>query len=165
MGSAVPSRRPDRRRRHHCPQHIQIHRLQGPRTPLRKVSVPARPYRPHRFFAENFVNSEITLTFALPNQTKVTDRHGAIAQLVEQRTENPCVPGSIPGGTTESKINLFENQGVGNFNSFFCTTICTTKQKIPSIIDGIHCICNLYPDRPDGYICNKDNQFSTHIPK
>ena len=27
---------------------------------------------------------------------------GAIAQLVEQRTENPCVPGSIPGGTTNS---------------------------------------------------------------
>ena len=27
---------------------------------------------------------------------------GAIAQLVEQRTENPCVPGSIPGGTTSS---------------------------------------------------------------
>ena len=25
---------------------------------------------------------------------------GAIAQLVEQRTENPCIPGSIPGGTT-----------------------------------------------------------------
>ena len=28
---------------------------------------------------------------------------GAIAQLVEQRTENPCVPGSIPGGTTLKK--------------------------------------------------------------
>ncbi len=28
---------------------------------------------------------------------------GAIAQLVEQRTENPCVPGSIPGGTTKRK--------------------------------------------------------------
>ena len=27
-------------------------------------------------------------------------QNGAIAQLVEQRTENPCVPGSIPGGTT-----------------------------------------------------------------
>ena len=27
---------------------------------------------------------------------------GAIAQLVEQRTENPCVPGSIPGGTTST---------------------------------------------------------------
>ena len=25
---------------------------------------------------------------------------GTIAQLVEQRTENPCVPGSNPGGTT-----------------------------------------------------------------
>ena len=34
-------------------------------------------------------------TFAL-----VTQNNGAIAQLVEQRTENPCVPGSIPGGTT-----------------------------------------------------------------
>ena len=27
---------------------------------------------------------------------------GALAQLVEHRTENPCVPGSIPGGTTSS---------------------------------------------------------------
>ena len=29
---------------------------------------------------------------------------GAIAQLVEQRTENPCVPGSIPGGTTLNRL-------------------------------------------------------------
>ena len=28
---------------------------------------------------------------------------GALAQLVEQWTENPCVPGSIPGGTTKLK--------------------------------------------------------------
>jgi hypothetical protein len=27
---------------------------------------------------------------------------GAIAQLVEQRTENPCVRGSIPRGTTKT---------------------------------------------------------------
>ena len=27
---------------------------------------------------------------------------GALAQLVEQWTENPCVPGSIPGGTTKT---------------------------------------------------------------
>ena len=37
--------------------------------------------------------------------------YGAIAQLVEQRTENPCVPGSIPGGTTGNervtKVTLF----------------------------------------------------------
>ena len=31
--------------------------------------------------------------------------NGAIAQLVEQRTENPCVPGSIPGGTTLTRNN------------------------------------------------------------
>ena len=36
-----------------------------------------------------------------------TDNHfGAIAQLVEQRTENPCVPGSIPGGTTKVSFSL-----------------------------------------------------------
>jgi hypothetical protein len=28
---------------------------------------------------------------------------GTLAQSVEQRTENPCVPGSIPGGTTSQK--------------------------------------------------------------
>jgi hypothetical protein len=27
--------------------------------------------------------------------------------LVEQRTENPCVPGSIPGGTTIKSLNNF----------------------------------------------------------
>ncbi len=31
--------------------------------------------------------------------------NGALAQLVEQRTENPCVPGSIPGGTTTKARN------------------------------------------------------------
>ena len=38
-------------------------------------------------------------TFALAFEEE--SNVGAIAQLVEQRTENPCVPGSIPGGTTE----------------------------------------------------------------
>ena len=42
-------------------------------------------------------------TFALVKQN-----NGAIAQLVEQRTENPCVPGSIPGGTTERPLILNE---------------------------------------------------------
>jgi hypothetical protein len=37
---------------------------------------------------------------------------GTIAQLVEQRTENPCVAGSIPAGTTQKErsrnvISLF----------------------------------------------------------
>ena len=30
-------------------------------------------------------------------------REGIIAQLVEQRTENPCVAGSIPADTTSIK--------------------------------------------------------------
>ncbi len=34
---------------------------------------------------------------------------GTIAQLVEQRTENPCVPGSIPGGTTAFNGVLTKN--------------------------------------------------------
>ena len=38
----------------------------------------------------------------LPLQPQTTN-NGAIAQLVEQRTENPCVPGSIPGGTTDNQ--------------------------------------------------------------
>ena len=35
----------------------------------------------------------------------IRDRYG-ITQLVEQRTENPCVPGSIPGGTTKVSFSL-----------------------------------------------------------
>ena len=31
---------------------------------------------------------------------------GAVAQLVEQRTENPCVGGSIPPHTTKTQRNL-----------------------------------------------------------
>ena len=48
--------------------------------------------------------------FSLPLHP-LNNNDGAIAQLVEQRTENPCVPGSIPGGTTENervtKVTLF----------------------------------------------------------
>ena len=47
---------------------------------------------------DNFIKKT---TFAPQNKKNVWEKqNGAIAQLVEQRTENPCVPGSIPGGTT-----------------------------------------------------------------
>ena len=39
----------------------------------------------------------------------VLTEDGVIAQLVEQRTENPCVPGSIPGDTTLKIKQLDEN--------------------------------------------------------
>ena len=53
---------------------------------------------------EKFAGSEKMSTFAIPIERKgiTKTKSGAIAQLVEQRTENPCVPGSIPGGTTEN---------------------------------------------------------------
>ena len=73
MGSAVPPRRPNRRRRYHCPQHIQVHRLQGPLIQCRTLTAQRHHIFSATFFTENFGISEITLTFALPNQTKVTD--------------------------------------------------------------------------------------------
>ena len=50
-----------------------------------------------------FRNSLQFKKVSLPLQPQ-TRNNGAIAQLVEQRTENPCVPGSIPGGTTFKNI-------------------------------------------------------------
>ena len=47
---------------------------------------------------------------------------GAIAQLVEQRTENPCVPGSIPGGTTCRNANDLKIKLLAFFFSSFCPT-------------------------------------------
>ena len=44
-----------------------------------------------------------TFASAIENETSFAIKdEGAIAQLVEHRTENPCVPGSNPGGTTSS---------------------------------------------------------------
>ena len=34
-------------------------------------------------------------------------KQGTLAQMVEQWTENPCVPGSIPGGTTKPEFLEF----------------------------------------------------------
>ncbi len=45
-------------------------------------------------------------TIKLENLTKkfiLISNNGTLAQLVEQWTENPCVPGSNPGGTTNSQ--------------------------------------------------------------
>ena len=44
-------------------------------------------------------------------------KNGALAQLVEHRTENPCVPGSIPGGTTPPFISPAM---VSTWTGFFC---------------------------------------------
>ena len=52
---------------------------------------------------------------------------GVIAQLVEQRTENPCVPGSIPGDTTNRKTLIIEFQFV-RVLLFYKTNILGTQR-------------------------------------
>ncbi len=48
---------------------------------------------------------------------------GTLAQLVEQRTENPCVPGSIPGGTTLKPDLLIGFFVLYNFRYCNCLTV------------------------------------------
>ena len=55
---------------------------------------------PALFCVQKLVRVKKVRIFAPAFETNVS---GVIAQLVEQRTENPCVPGSIPGGTTKRK--------------------------------------------------------------
>ena len=62
---------------------------------------------------------------------------GTIAQLVEQRTENPCVAGSIPAGTTKlhkttttkTKINPLDNVLKGFFILDYSGKQRGTKEK------------------------------------
>ena len=70
---------------------------------------------------------------------------GAIAQLVEQRTENPCVPGSIPGGTTKKMrgiatqqrvipLFLFLPQSAYDFILLFAASLMSGG-RLPCIVD------------------------------
>ena len=43
---------------------------------------------------------------------------GTLAQLVEQRTENPCVPSSILGGTTQ-KNRIYLTYKILRFSFFY----------------------------------------------
>ena len=71
---------------------------------------------------KKFADKKILPTFALAITKCVVD--GAIAQLVEQRTENPCVPGSNPGGTTRAEDANEATQSSG-FCFFVCTLSCS----------------------------------------
>ena len=63
--------------------------------------------RPILIFSHIFFENSLQFQkLCLPLQPQ-TRKIGAIAQLVEQRTENPCVPGSIPGGTTCKTLNVY----------------------------------------------------------
>ena len=49
------------------------------------------------------INAENLLDYSFSNLVD-SSLLAALAQLVEQRTENPCVPGSIPGGGNPTKM-------------------------------------------------------------
>ena len=72
-----------------------------------------------------FQNNKNTCTFA------VQFLAGTIAQLVEQRTENPCVAGSIPAGTT---IKSFRILRLFLFHHAHFNHVCT-----PFFMDGHAC--------------------------
>ena len=55
-------------------------------------------------------------------------KRGAIAQLVEQRTENPCVPGSIPGGTTRRNANDLKTRLLAFFLLSWTSILATFDQ-------------------------------------
>ena len=87
--------------------------------------------------------------FALALKEQV---HGAIAQLVEQRTENPCVPGSIPGGTTPPFIMPFTS--LRSVSGFLFLRACRAFVHGWSMTTGAaqaRCFpkaCRLAPKRP-----------------
>jgi hypothetical protein len=56
--------------------------------------------------------------------------NGAIAQLVEQRTENPCVPGSIPGGTTQKRLQIWKIPETNAFQGFLFSKKSSIFSKI-----------------------------------
>ena len=60
-------------------------------------------FRNGKHFGNKYQNKFVRLAKNTYLCTRKRQKHGAIAQLVEQRTENPCVTGSIPVGTTEKK--------------------------------------------------------------
>ena len=53
------------------------------------------------FFKKSFHKQKNTLHLQPLPRESFGQRDGIIAQLVEQRTENPCVAGSIPADTTD----------------------------------------------------------------
>ncbi len=93
------------------------------------------PHRRQAFFDTVFAQKigglfgilKFVRIFAHAFDTKAVTNDGAIAQLVEQRTENPCVPGSIPGGTTQNYSDLQQCKSLFQFtrhtiytHRFFC---------------------------------------------
>ena len=81
---------------------------------------------------------------------------GTLAQLVEQRTENPCVPGSIPGGTT--KIPIIYNGDIFIFGDVYnlCFIFFKSSQSTSLLVFVINAE-KIIPRLQGAYVngCNK----------
>ena len=73
------------------------------------------PSTSEQFSKKVFLNKKRRYICSPQNNHKRLNRGGTIAQLVEQRTENPCVAGSNPAGTTKFESS-FIKKGL-----FLCT--------------------------------------------
>ena len=92
------------------------------------------------------VSSKKSSTFA----TDLEINHGAIAQLVEQRTENPCVPGSIPGGTTVKNANDLKTRLLAFFLLSWTSNLATFDQHFDTFSPFLQGITiNLHTQPPD----------------
>ena len=60
----------------------------------------------HQQFGRTEAKTEESRVLRSVYRSKFFGLYGAIAQLVEQRTENPCVTGSIPVGTTKKAFTI-----------------------------------------------------------
>jgi hypothetical protein len=90
-------------------------------------------------FAPRFI--EVLRSYSLIIKMNLKD--GAVAQLVEQRTENPCVPGSSPGGATNPE-QLF---GV-----FYCINILVSKRNLYLYTKNINYEKNIISSSYNAYL-------------
>ena len=100
------------------------------------------------YFKENCEKSCGITKIILPLHPQ-SSKHGAIAQMVEQRTENPCVPGSIPGGTTPPFImpQYFRVE-----RHFLCPKVLIQQKVIHTLLPLILCISGV--KSVDNYVYN-----------
>ncbi len=104
-----------------------------------------------------FSSQEVIFNIFFPNEKKLVFLHsvfhGAVAQSVEQRTENPCVGGSIPSRTTTKSVRTLMNiEFVGVL--FFVRTV--SEADLGSSFDQV-CTNALISLRPDS------GRFIDHI--
>ena len=89
------------------------------------------------FFNNCFGKYKIGSIFApAMNRLYYLKSQGTLAQMVEQWTENPCVPGSIPGGTTLKIRNIPDKKGITDFLFYNLYDYCTIDDCSDLISSG-----------------------------